>query len=270
MQSSTGPEMPEIYAVRYARHDGRTEAQNYIGGDPHEASEPLDFYVWAIKSKHGTVLVDTGFDQAMAEKRSRTVLKPVAEGLRAIGIAPDDISDIIITHLHYDHAGNHDLFPRARYHLQDCEMDYATGRCMCDATLRIPFEADDVSAMVRKVFTDRVTFHDGDGTVAPGITVHRIGGHSKGLQSVRVDTERGAVVLASDASHLYAHMNERRVFPIVYDPEGVVAGYGKLQALAASDRHIIPGHDALVLKRYPPPTPSLKGWIARLDVDPRD
>jgi glyoxylase-like metal-dependent hydrolase (beta-lactamase superfamily II) len=261
-------EYPEVYAIRYARHDGRTAAQNFIGGDPHEASEPLDFYVWAIKNSRGTILVDTGFDEAMAKKRSRTVLRPIVEGLRSVGIAPDEVSDVIITHLHYDHAGNYDLFPRARYHLQDCEMSYATGRCMCDATLRIPFEADDVSAMVRKVFSDRVTFHDGDATISPGITVHRIGGHSMGLQSVRVETQRGAVVLASDASHLYAHLTERKVFPIVYKTEDVIAGYDKLKTLAASDRHIVPGHDPDVLKRYPSASAALGDWVARLDLDP--
>jgi glyoxylase-like metal-dependent hydrolase (beta-lactamase superfamily II) len=267
-REETMTETPEIYAIRYASHDGRTEAQNYIGGDPHQTSEPLDFYVWAIKSANGTVLVDTGFDAAMAKKRGRTLLKPIADGLLAIGIKPDEVSDIIITHLHYDHAGNYDLFPRARYHLQDCEMAYATGRCMCDVTLRTPFEADDVTAMVRKVFSDRVTFHEGDDTIAPGITVHHIGGHSKGLQSVRVETARGAVVLASDASHLYGHLEQRKVFPIVYQPDAVVAGYDKLKTLAASERHIVPGHDSKVFVRYPAAALSLKGWIARLDVDP--
>jgi len=266
----TATSSPEIYAIRYAHHDGRSEAQNFIGGDPHNASAPLDFYVWAIKTAQGTILVDTGFDAAMAKKRSRTVLRPVEEGLKAIGVAPDDVRDVVITHLHYDHAGNHDLFPRARFHLQDCEMAYATGRCMCDAALRVPFEADDVTAMVRKVFADRVSFHDGDGTIAPGVTVHHIGGHSKGLQCVRVETGRGAVVLASDASHLYAHFEQRRVFPIVYDPEAVVAGYDRLKTLAASERHIVPGHDPKVLERYPAPSSALQGWVARLDVERRD
>ena len=82
--------------------------------------------------------------------------------------------------------------------------------------IRIPFEVDDVVAMVRKVFAGRVVFHDGTEQIAPGITVHKIGGHSKGLQSVRVKTRRGYVVLASDATHLYAHINEGRVFPVTY------------------------------------------------------
>ena len=176
---------------------------------------------------------------------------------------------MIVTHLHYDHCGNHDLFPRARYHLQDGEMGYATGRCMCHAYLRMPFEADDVVAMVRKVFDGRVSFHDGDSEVAPGITLHRIGGHSKGLQCVRVATRRGPVVLASDATHLYAHVEGGRVFPITYNIGEVLEGYETLKRLAPSPAHIIPGHDPAVLDRYPTAKPGLENWIVRLDADPK-
>src|SRR5207253_1418989 len=168
--------------------------------------QPLDFYVWAIVGPSGPIIVDTGFDAAMGRKRQREMIKPVGEGLKAVGIEPTQVKTVIISHMHYDHIGNYDLFPRARYHLQDCEMAYATGRCMCHMALRLPFEVDDVVAMVRKVFEGRVTFHDGEDEVAPGITVHHIGGHSKGLQSVRVKTRCGPVVLAADAAHLYAHM----------------------------------------------------------------
>ena len=96
-------------------------------------------------------------------------------------------------------------------------MAYATGRCMCHRALRLPFEVDDVVAMVRKVFAGRAAFHDGEDEIVPGVTVHHIGGHSKGLQSVRVKTKRGYVVLAADASHLYAHMDGGRVFPLTYN-----------------------------------------------------
>src|SRR5580704_16120714 len=170
------------------------------------------FFVWAIVGPSGTFIVDTGFDADMAQKRGRTLLKPIGEGLRAIGIAPETVENVIVSHLHYDHTGNYDLFPHARYHLQDTEMAYATGRCMCHAYLKLPFEEEDVVAMVRKVFAGRVVFHDGVDEIAPGITVHKIGGHSRGLQSVRVKTRRGYVMLASDATHLYAHVEGGRVF----------------------------------------------------------
>ena len=257
----------EVYAIRYGHHDRRSP-ENFLGGDPHDVLQPLDFYVWAIVGSAATFVVDTGFDATMAKRRRRELVKPVADGLKAIGIDATSVADIIVTHLHYDHTGNYDLFPRARYHLQDSEMAYATGRSMCHAHLRLPFEADDVVAMVRKVFAGRVTFHDGDDEIAPGVTLHRIGGHSKGLQSVRVKTRRGQVVLASDATHLYRHVEEGRVFPIVYNVGDVLVGYDTLRRLATSPDHIIPGHDADVMKRYPAARPGLDGWVVRLDADP--
>jgi glyoxylase-like metal-dependent hydrolase (beta-lactamase superfamily II) len=139
---------------------------------------------------------------------------------------------------------------------------------MCHPLIRIPFETDDVVAMVRKVFADRVRFHDGDSQVAPGITLHRIGGHSKGLQSVRVKTKRGQVMLASDASHLYAHFQEGRVFPVTYNIGDVLEGYRTLKRLADSPDHIVPGHDPTVVTRYPAARPGLEGLVVRLDVPP--
>jgi glyoxylase-like metal-dependent hydrolase (beta-lactamase superfamily II) len=258
----------EVYAIRYGHHD-RKAAENFILGDPHDVLQPLDFYVWAIVGPYGTIILDTGFDAAMGAKRQRQTTKPVGEGLRALGLDPGGIETVIISHMHYDHVGNYDLFPRARYHLQDIEMAYATGRCMCHGVLRMPFEVDDVVAMVRKVFAGRVAFHDREGEIVPGVTVHHIGGHSKGLQSVRVKTKRGHLVLAADAAHLYAHLETARVFPITYNVGEVLEGYETLKKLATSPDHIVPGHDPLVLARYPAAKPALEGWVVRLDAQPK-
>jgi glyoxylase-like metal-dependent hydrolase (beta-lactamase superfamily II) len=258
----------EVYAVRYGRHERRA-SENYIGGDPHDLLQPLDFYVWAIVGSSGACILDTGFDAAMGQKRQRELIKPVGEGLSAIGIDPAAVETVIVSHMHYDHIGNYDLFPRARYHLQDREMSYATGRCMCHMALRLPFEGDDVVAMVRKVFAGRVAFHDGEDEITPGVTVHLIGGHSKGLQCVRVKTRRGHVVLAADAAHLYAHMESGRIFPLTYNVAEVVEGYARIGRLASSRDHVVPGHDPLVLARYPAAKPGLEGWVARLDVEPK-
>jgi len=123
--------------------------------------------------------------------------------------------------------------------------------------------------MVRKLFAGRVAFHSGADEIVPGVTVHRIGGHSKGLQSVRVKTRRGYVMLAADAAHLYAHLDSGRIFPTTYNLGEVVEGYETLKKLATSRDHVVPGHDPLVLAHYPAAKPGLEGWAARLDADPK-
>jgi len=258
----------ELYAIKYAEL-ARKAFGNFVDADPHETSDmPLDYFVWAIVGEERAFVVDTGFDRVVGQQRGRTIVRPVEEGLAAIGIDHRDVDDVIITHMHYDHCGNAELFPNAIFHLQDAEMEYATGRSMCHHHLNHAFEADDVARMVKRVFAGRVQFHDGADELAPGITVHRIGGHTKGLQCVRVMTRRGYVVLASDASHFYAHMETGRAFPVLYSLAELIEGYATLYRLASSKAHVIPGHDPLVLTRYPAASDRTRGWIARVDLDP--
>ncbi len=255
----------EVYAVRYAHHE-RAARENFMAGDPHDESPmPLDYFVWLLKSPAHTFVVDTGFDESMARLRGRTFLKGPGEGLQALGIDARTVEDVIITHMHYDHCGNHELFPAARYHVQDREMQFCTGRNMMHPFMRWPFDAEDVSAMVRRLFAGRVVFHDGDEELVPGLSVHHVGGHTLGMQVVRVHTRRGVVVLASDASHLYANMERGIPYPIAQNVSHVLDGYRRVYELASSREHVIPGHDPLVLARYPAPAPELKGWIVRLD-----
>ncbi len=256
----------EIHAIKYASLMRRS-ADNFLGGDAHDSEMPLNYYVWVISNGARRIVVDTGFTEVMAQQRHRQIFKPVIAGLKALDIAAEQIEDVIITHMHYDHADNIPLFANARLHLQDKEMEFATGRCMCHDLLRHGYEADDVAHLVRCVFDQRVYFHDGAAEIAPGVEVHHIGGHTKGLQSVRVRTRRGWVVLASDASHFYAHMEQDRAFPAIYNLGDMLEGYQTLRRLATSPQHIIPGHDPLVMNRYPAAGPGLEGWIARLDVE---
>jgi len=258
----------EIYAIHYGHH-ARKAHENFLGGDPHDDTDmPLDYFVWAIVGKERTFVLDTGFGPDMAEKRGRHLVRPVAEGLKAIGIDPATVGDVIVSHMHYDHADNIPLFPSAHFHIQDAEMEFVTGRAMCHRAINGIFEADHVCHMVRNVFDGRVQFHDGVSELAPGITLHKVGGHTKGLQVVRVKTQRGHVVLASDAAHLYANMERRHPFPIVIDVDDYLAAFDTIEGLASSKAHIVPGHDPLVLARYPLAKPGLAG-IVRLDAEPK-
>ena len=254
----------EVYAIKYAHHHRRA-SENFIGGDPHNGPMPLDYFVWLIRGGGREVLVDTGFSSAMAQKRGRDHIRCPTEGLKLLKCEASTVKDVVITHLHYDHVGNFDLFPAATLHLQDGEMHYATGRHMGEERHRFAYEVEEVVGMVRRVYEKRVHFHNGDEEIAPGISLHLIGGHTMGMQAVRVATRRGWLVLASDASHFYANMEQGRPFPIVFSVPDMVAGYERLRVLAASPAHIIPGHDPLVMQRYPAPSKALEGVVVRLD-----
>jgi glyoxylase-like metal-dependent hydrolase (beta-lactamase superfamily II) len=254
----------EVFAIRYAHLGSRHPGENFLLADPHEFASDLDYFVWVIRRSDAQFVVDTGFAREAATRRGRNLLRSPLEGLGLLGIDAAQVSDVILTHLHYDHAGNLDQFPRARFHLQDREMAYATGRCMCHGPLRGPFDVDNVLEMVRHVFAGRAAFHDGDTELVPGLNLYRVGGHSAGLQILRVWTRRGWVVVASDASHLYANFQGNRIFPVVYNVGDMLEGYKLLYQLAETPDHIVPGHDPLVMKIYPEVAPG----IVRLDRAP--
>jgi glyoxylase-like metal-dependent hydrolase (beta-lactamase superfamily II) len=213
-------------------------------------------------------VIDTGFTRETAQRRKRDYLRDPVEGLQALGIEPEAVHDVILTHLHYDHVGGFASFPSARFHLQDVEMRFATGRHMCHSRFNHGYDVDDVAGMIRLVYGDRVSFHREDATLAPGLSIHLIGGHTAGMQCVRVHTRRGWVVLASDTSHYYEHFENGRCFGTTFDVGAALEGYDRLFELAASPRHIVPGHDPLVMKRYPAAGPALEGVVVRLDAEP--
>ena len=145
-------------------------------------------------------------------------------------------------------------------------MVYATGPCMCHQVLQRPFTADHVCTMVRRVYEGKVAFHDGDATVAPGVSVHKVGGHSRGLQVVRVETENGPLVLASDAAHYYENFEERNPFPLVVDVEDMLNGYELMSGLAGVRQLIVPGHDPLVRQNFPAAFENATPDVRRLDL----
>ena len=162
----------EVYAIRYATL-ARKASENFIGGDPHEEGSPLDYFVWLIRSPSRTFVVDTGFETEVAKRRGRTMLLSPDLGLKRLGVDAAEVRDVIITHLHYDHVGNFAMFPQARFHLQDKEMQFATGRHMTQHIFSHAYEVEEVVSMVREVYKGRVVFHDGDTQLAqPAVTFH--------------------------------------------------------------------------------------------------
>ncbi|WP_147125298.1 N-acyl homoserine lactonase family protein [Shimia ponticola] len=255
----------EVYAVKYAERNSRTRADSFIFDDNHDAPHAMDYFIWVLRQGPRTILVDTGYDAKEAAARNRPITIDPREALRPLGIKPEDVTEVIVTHLHYDHAGGLHLFPNATLHLQTAEMIFATGPCMCHETLRNPFTADHVCEAIKRLYTGKVVFHDGESEIAEGVSVHRIGGHSRGLQAVRVLTQAGWLCLASDAAHYYENALANKPFPIVVDVEDMLSGFAKLHALASRPGLIIPGHDPLVRDLFDAVAPN----IYRLDQGPR-
>ncbi|MDV7142373.1 N-acyl homoserine lactonase family protein [Tropicimonas sp. TH_r6] len=256
----------QVHAVKYADRNARTRADSFLFDADPTAPHAMDYFIWVLQDGTRTILVDTGYDSAEGARRDRPIRMDPVEALAPLDIRPDAVDTLIVTHLHYDHAGGLHLFPNAKLHIQEVEMAYATGACMCHEAMRHPFTADHICEAVKRVYAGRVVFYDGFGQVAPGVTVHRIGGHSRGLQAVRVETDAGALCLASDAAHYYENALSGKLFPIVADPQEMLKGFETIQGLASHQGLLIPGHDPLVRDLFP--RHALAGWINRLDLGP--
>jgi glyoxylase-like metal-dependent hydrolase (beta-lactamase superfamily II) len=261
--------MFRLYALKYAELNGRKRADVFLTADPHEGDIDMAYFIWVAVGEDGrAIVIDTGFTPETATKRGRVFLEHPNDLFARIGVDPAAVEDVIVTHLHYDHAGNFSLFPNARFHLQDDEMAFATGRDMGHAAIRAPFEVEDVVEMVRAVYGERVVFHDGDAALMPGIELFKVGGHSRGLQFVRVATARGPVVVASDAAHYYESFARDRLFGIVDHVGAMAAGFRRVREIGGDAARIVPGHDPEVLLRYPAPREADRGRVAALHLPP--
>ncbi len=262
-------EVYEVYALKYAERNDRRRADSFLFDADQGAGHEMDYFLWAIRNPQRTIVVDTGYDAQEGARRGRPVLREPARCLADFGIDAASVQDVVITHLHYDHAGTLDSFPVARFHLQAAEMAYATGPEMCHEALRGPFSAGHVCSLVEKVYSGRVSFHSGAAEIAPGVEVHEIGGHTRGLQCVRVKTARGWLVLASDASHYYENFLKGKLFPIVESSPAMLEGFRRLPLLASGRELVVPGHDPLVRTLFPRVCGEADGAaVHRLDAVP--
>ena len=171
-----------------------------------------------------------------------------------MGIDAGKVEHVVVTHLHWDHVGTYADFPKATFYVQDEEMAFSTGRHVSAHAFLKALEPEDIANMVRLNFEGRLHFVDGSLKLFPGITLHKLGGHTAGMQVVEVETARGTAVVASDATHTYRNLRENTPFPILHDVPGMLNGFARMKAMAAQESFILPGHDPEALKLHKPVT----------------
>ena len=258
----------EVYAIRFGSNPARLRGQNLIGDTRPLDPQVMDFFCWLIVGEAGAIMVDTGTSRAVVEDHGGNFVRCPTEALAELGLRADQVRTVILTHLHYDHIGNLDKFPAAHFHLQAAEMQYATGPDMQHYFLRRPYGPKEMATALDLLYAGRLTLHGAEAEIAPGVTVHLVGGHTAGQEIVRVRTRRGWVVLASDALHYYEELERAVPFTVVHDVGRMLAAHGVIRGLADSDDHIVPAHDPIVLQRYKAVRPDLAGFLVRLDAAP--
>jgi len=262
----------EIYAIRYGTSPHRKRYNNCVvchDQDVHEMPMPMDFFVWVIRNEDTVIMVDTGSRDWKCRDRGHDYIRCPIESLSALNIKPEDVQHVIVTHMHWDHAGNIDKLPNAKVHIQLEEMRCVTGPDMTRKSMNNFYLVDDVCTVIQRLFGGSVVYHDSAADeVVPGVSVHKVGGHTPGMQVVRVHTKRGWVVLASDASHFYLNYQTRNPFTVFYHLHDLIKGWETCESLADGEDHVIPGHDPLVLKQYPVADTPLGAEVVRLDLPP--
>lgn len=242
----------KIYGIRYTTQPSRPAHITYMFGDPNEETGGLDYYSWVLISDDRAIVVDTGAAEHKVRKLGRQWLDAPTNALKRLGVDPAHVEDMIISHAHWDHVGDLKAYPKARFFMNDLEMASITGPDMTYDVLREPYHGDEATEIAGLVYEDRLTFIQGDGTFAPGIDYTLIGGHSAGQLVLTVKTERGPVILATDAIHFWQEVEKERAFIIFHDLRKMLAGYRRLNTMAGGDMgRLLPGHDPLIKTRYP-------------------
>jgi glyoxylase-like metal-dependent hydrolase (beta-lactamase superfamily II) len=258
----------EVYAIRFATNPARLRGQNFIGDPKPLDPSVMDFMCWVIVGGGRAIMIDTGTSRTIIEKQGLSYIRCPTEALTALGLDAATLSTVILTHLHYDHIGNLDKFPTARFHVQAVEMQYATGPDMQNYFLRRPYGRVELNQVLGLLHDERLDIHGATVELADGVSLHLVGGHTAGQEIVRVRTQRGWVVLASDALHYYEELERTIPFAVAQDVSKMLSAHAVIRSLADSDDHIVPAHDPLVLQRYPAATADLAGFVVRLDVAP--
>jgi glyoxylase-like metal-dependent hydrolase (beta-lactamase superfamily II) len=258
----------EVFAVRYGSVS-TTRGQTFLRyeqyGEP-DTPMTMDYFVWLVRSPHGTTLIDTGFDPAVGRRRGRSTHLDPADAPALVGIGRDEIEHLVITHFHYDHIGNLHRFPGATVSVQAAELEFWSNRSQRQAGCWDLVEPQEIEYMLREAVAGRVRQLAGDARLTEDISVRLIGGHTPGQQVVIVHADR-PIVIASDAVHFYEEMERDRPFRHVVDPPAMVAGYAFLRDMEMKGAVIVAGHDPLVACRFQPVAGVDPQLAVRVNVD---
>ncbi|HTX35309.1 MAG TPA: N-acyl homoserine lactonase family protein [Bryobacteraceae bacterium] len=241
----------EVYAIRYATIPGFAVNQLVAGADP---SRKLDIamMVWLVRGGGRTILVDSGFyrEQFFRQWHVTDFVRP-DEAVRRAGVNPEDVTDLIISHMHWDHADGMDLFPKARVWLQKEELEYYAGTAWQSRRTHGGIDPDDVIAAVKLNLAGRMGLVNGDAQeILPGISCYTGGKHTWASQFVTVNTAEGTVVLASDNMYLYENLDKHVPIAATLDAASNLRAQDRMKQLAAKPELIIPGHDPAVMQRF--------------------
>jgi glyoxylase-like metal-dependent hydrolase (beta-lactamase superfamily II) len=243
----------EVHAVRFASVP--YQVQNLVARAEAGRSINIAFTVWTVRGAGRTVLVDAGFyrDKFKERWKPQDFVKPSDALQTGLGIAPEAVTDIVLTHSHWDHADGVDLFPKARVWIQKDEYTYYVGENGAVAHSG-GVDADDAKVLFALNAAGRVSLVDGDAKeILPGISVFTGGKHTYQSQFVSVRTTEGVVVLASDNAYLYENLEKKLPIAQTLDAASNIAAQARMFQLAASPKFVIPGHDPAVFERFPAP-----------------
>ena len=241
----------EILAVRYGTlHSTKGDLFLRFGTyrEP-DVPQDMDFFFYVLRRDGEVTLIDTGFAPSDAPPRGRECVIAPAAALAALGIEPASVARVIVTHCHWDHIGNLDLFENADIHVPARELDFWSSPIARNPQFWAHTEEHAIAQLERARLQKRVSATGADEEIVPGVRVITVGGHSAGQQIVVVD---GTVILASDAAHLYEELELERPFGVVVDLREMVEAYALIKELGSQPGAVVvPGHDPLVASRFP-------------------
>jgi glyoxylase-like metal-dependent hydrolase (beta-lactamase superfamily II) len=258
----------EVHALRYATL-GMTKSQNFFRYDLYkEPDEPqtLDYFFFLVRNNARTLLVDCGFDRERAAAKGRFQEIHPFELLARMDVNPGDVEHIIISHMHYDHVGNVELFPNASVSMARAEYEFCTGPYANRELIRALVDPEEVRIVQDLAGQERLHLIDESEQLFPGVVVTRLGGHTPGQVLVEIGTDSGQIVLATDAVHFYEELELDRPFRLFTDLPGMYRAYDILRELdARPETAVIAGHDPRTRSMYQTVQPDCTDLTVRVN-----